>query len=190
MASTLFPIALTPKPTTRDPLGKIPAEAVYHGDCEKKRRSCQNRRSSLGKIEWEPVYHGDHAFFRSRLCQNTRSGLGKIEWEPVYHGDSPRKSGGYAKAGDLRLAWGNSQRNPFIMATTKPSVIRLAKLFGLAKQEGKACCHRSRARSRLGHRGDFGYAVLYGLALGDLLHGGRRRHYGATRIEDRRARSL
>ena len=48
--------------------------------------SCQKQRPGLGKFEWETVYHGDHAFFRRRSCQNRR------------------------------IPWGNSQRNPSIMA--------------------------------------------------------------------------
>ena len=84
--SRFFPLALMPKPATRNPLGKIPAEPVYHGDREEKRRSCQNRRAALGKFQWETVYHGVHAFFRWRSRQSRR------------------------RAGE------NSIRNPFIMA--------------------------------------------------------------------------
>ena len=52
------------------------------------------------------------------ISQEPARGLGKFKWEPVYHGDSVRKSGIHAKTHDLRQVWGNSQRNPFIMAMT------------------------------------------------------------------------
>ena len=53
------------------------------------------------------VWRTHHQPWRSRfdgiaLAPKPATGLGKIEWESVYYGDSPKKSGGYAKTGDLR----------------------------------------------------------------------------------------
>ena len=94
MATAHKKAAITPKPATFDPLGKIPAKPVYLGDHafsdgdpakagdwlgenrmgtrlswrfpQEKRRSRQNRRLSttLGKFEAEPVYLGDHETIR------------------------------------------------------------------------------------------------------------------------------
>ena len=49
MAITLFPITHTPKPTTRDPLGKISTETVYHGDSARKSGAYAKNREGLGK---------------------------------------------------------------------------------------------------------------------------------------------
>ena len=144
--SRFFPVALTPKPATRDPLGKIPAEPVYHGDCEEKRRSRQNRRAALGKFEAEAVYHGDHALLRWRSCQNSRAAWEKSNGNPFMMAIPPRKSGAYAKTGDLRPAWENSQRNPFIMAIAEKRGVWIGETIRISKTIGYGPRRRSDRR--------------------------------------------
>ena len=103
-------MALAPKPATRDRLGKIPAE---------------------------PVYHGVHAF-PIALVPKPAATLGKIEMETVYHSDSARKRGNHAKTRDLRAVWENPQWNSLIMAIAEKSPIGSANLFGSAKPWGLA----------------------------------------------------
>ena len=113
--------------------------------------------TSLGKIEAEAVYHGDHALLRWRSCQSSRPAWGKFPVELVYHGDSSRKSGDHAKTRDSRPAWEKSNGNPFIMAISprkrrlrqnrrpstalgkfqpNPFILAITKPFGLAKPFG------------------------------------------------------
>ena len=62
MAITLFPITHTPKPTTRDPLGKISTETVYHGDSARKSGAYAKNREGLGKNR-----NGSRLSWRSRF---------------------------------------------------------------------------------------------------------------------------
>ena len=108
--SRFFRAPLCQNPQTAGVVGKIQAEPVYHGDCQEKRRLCQNRRAALGKFEAELVYYGDFLMKKRRSRQIPRlliAGLGKTIWNSFIMAIFPRKSGGYAKNGDSRAAWEN-----------------------------------------------------------------------------------
>ena len=71
---------------TPPPLGKILEKPPMMATTLSWTAIAPKPATSSGKFEWEPVYHGDHAFSRWRSCQSRRP------------------------------AWGNSLRNPFMMA--------------------------------------------------------------------------
>ena len=62
---------------------------------------------------------------------------------------SPRKSGAYAKTGDLRTVWGKFQRKPFIMAIPQEKASLTPKLAGgVGKIEAEPVYHGDCATKR------------------------------------------
>ena len=92
-------------------------------------------RDRLGKIRRETVYLGVHAFFRWRSCQNRRAAWGNSYGNPFIMAISPIKA---ALTPKLAGAWGKSKWKPFILAIAKKREIRSAKPFGSAKRSGLA----------------------------------------------------
>ena len=99
--SRFFPMALAPKPATRDRLGKIPAE---------------------------PVYLGVHAY-SDRAHAKTGEGFGENRMGTRLCWRFPPEK--RRSRQNRQAAWENSKRNPFILAIAKRSAIRSAKPFGL-----------------------------------------------------------
>ena len=156
-----FPVALTPKPANRDPLGKNLLETVYHGDSLKE----SGAHAKPGERRWEkskrnpfmmaipPIFDGDCAKTRGWLGENQMGT--RLSWrfpqEKAVFTPKPATRGRFGKIPsgtrlswrfsqekrrlrqNQQAAWGKSKWKPFIMAIVQKSEIGLARPFGLAK---------------------------------------------------------
>ena len=138
--SRFFPIALTPKPTIRDPLGKIEAKTVYHGITlisDRAHAKTGAQRSAIWekylqmRLSWRFPMKTRESRQNSRLTTD----LGKFDWKRFIMAITLFSDGAHAKTGDR--VWGNSNGKPFILAispkkaavTPKPATLdRLGKI--------------------------------------------------------------
>ena len=117
-------MVFTPKPATFDPLGKFPAEPVYHGDFARK-SSDHAKTGDLRSAIWEKYFeiclvwrfsHEKAALTPKSTFRDRR--LGKDIAEPVYHGDrqEPRDRIGKPMRNGEDIRIGKIKRGALVVA--------------------------------------------------------------------------